>query len=192
MIPRPTPCSLPLRSVVMGCALVCCGAVQAQAEAVAAATPRVEVEALPHGLQTRSADPTVGRGLLETPRDGVRTRLWWGKGALEVGGGADLSNTSLAPGLAGRQTGTAVVGVRAELTQGAHLAFERETAVAPLAGQPPAAGAARLALEFKSVGNTKAKHPLSGGLLRVQMSSTSTLQLRPRGGGMSVTYRAQF
>ena len=49
-----------------------------------------------------------------------------------------------------------------------------------------------LALEFKAVGNSKAAQPLSSGLLRVQMSGTSSLQFKPRSGGLAVTYRAKF
>lgn len=158
------------------------------------ANPRVEIEALPYGLQRRVADSGAVRALIETPRDGVRTRVWWGRGALEVGAGADLSNTHLAPGLAAGRSGTAVVGLRAELTPGAYLAIERDTHHLALQrpGTEPGADASRVALEFKGVGRSKAANPLSGGLLRMQMSGTSTLQFKPRSGGLSVTYRAKF
>lgn len=82
---------------------------------------------------------------LAEPVDAQRSRMGWGKGAMQVGLGA----------------------------------------VAPLEGS-------RLALEFRAVGNSKAAPPLSSSLLRVQMSETSTLQFRPRSGGLAVTYRAKF
>jgi hypothetical protein len=46
----------------------------------------------------------------------------------------------------------------------------------------------RLGLEFKSVS------PATGAsnLFRVQMSGGAALQFRPRGGGMTVAYKAQF
>ena len=80
------------------------------------------------------------------------------------------------------------------MTPGAHLAIERDTNHPALQrpGVPATVDASRVALEFKGVGSSKAASPLSGGLLRVQMSGTSTLQFKPRSGGMSVTYRAKF
>jgi hypothetical protein len=47
---------------------------------------------------------------------------------------------------------------------------------------------AGVGLEFK----TSRKKGLPPNLLRVQMTSNSTLQFRPRGGGLAVTYREQF
>lgn len=155
--------------------------------------PRIEVESLPYAMQPRSAVNGT-RARFDTPNDGLRTRLWWGKGGLEVGAGANLNPSHTAPGLAATpRVGTAVVGLRARVAQGTHLAIERDT----LGGSVGAGGAAavessRVALEFKAVGHSKAAQPLSSGLLRVQMSGTSSLQFKPRSGGLAVTYRAKF
>lgn len=195
LLPSPNRCRF--QPVVIGALLVFGAAAQAQSsvsDSLAQASPRVEVESLPYNLQPRAAEFGAARSLSETPRDGLRTRVWWGKGAVELGAGADLSRANIAPGLMARQSGTGVVGLRAELTPGAHLAIERDTNHPALqrAGVATGADASRVALEFKGVGSSKAASPLTGGLLRVQMSGTSTLQFKPRSGGMSVTYRAKF
>lgn len=154
--------------------------------------PRLEMESLPHAMQPRAA-VTGARPLFDTPSDGVRTRLWWGRGAFEVGAGANVNPTHTAPGLAtAANVGTAVVGLRAQVAQGTHLAIERDALSTSVgAGAAAPLEASRVALEFKGVGSSKAQ-PLSSGLLRVQMSGTSTLQFRPRSGGLAVTYRAKF
>lgn len=58
-------------------------------------------------------------------------------------------------------------------------------------GNPATIGApaeAKLGLEFKKVSATTG----AKNLLRVQLSASSALQFRPRGGGLNVSYRAQF
>ncbi|MEO5770984.1 MAG: hypothetical protein ABIQ29_02830 [Burkholderiaceae bacterium] len=144
-------------------------------------------------MQPRAA-VTGARPLFDTPSDGLRTRMWWGTGAFEVGAGANVNPTSTAPGLAtSANRGTAVVGLRAQVAQGTHLAIERDTLATSVgAGGVAPVEVSRVALEFKAVGNSKAAQPLSSGLLRVQMSGTSSLQFKPRSGGLAVTYRAKF
>lgn len=156
-------------------------------------SPRIEVESLPHAMRARSVVSST-RVLFDTPADGLRTRMWWGKGALEVGAGANVSPSNKAPGLATAPTiGTAVVGLRAQLSRGTHLAIERDTlATSVNSGAAAPLEVSRVALEFKAVGNSKSVQPLSSGLLRLQMSGTSSLQFKPRSGGMAVTYRAKF
>lgn len=156
-------------------------------------SPRIEVESLPHAMRARSVVSTT-RVLFDTPADGLRTRMWWGKGALEVGAGANVSPSNKAQGLAtSPRVGTAVVGLRAQLGRGTHLAIERDTLSTNVNSGAAAPGEiSRVALEFKAVGNSKSVQPLSSGSLRVQMSGTSSLQFRPRSGGMAVTYRAKF
>ena len=144
-------------------------------------------------MQPRAA-VNGARPLFDTPSDGLRTRMWWGRGALEVGAGANLNPSSTAPGLAtSASRGTAVVGLRAQVARGTHLAIERDTLATSVGGGAAAPlEVSRVALEFKAVGQSKAAQPLSSGLLRVQMSGTSSLQFKPRSGGMAVTYRANF
>ena len=156
-------------------------------------SPRIEVESLPHALRIRSVVSST-RVLFDAPADGLRTRMWWGKGALEVGAGANVSPSNKAPGLATAPTvGTAVVGLRAQLSRGTHLAIERDTlATSVHSGAAAPLEVSRVALEFKAVGNSKSVQPLSSGLLRLQMSGTSSLQFKPRSDGMAVTYRAKF
>jgi len=155
--------------------------------------PRLEIERLPHVMQPQAA-VTGARTLLDTPSDGLRTRMWWGRGPLEVGAGANVNASSTAPGLAtSASRGTAVLGLRAQVAQGTHLAIERDTLATSVgAGSAARVEVSRLALEFKAVGNSKAAQPLSSGMLRVQMSGTSSLQFRPRSGGLAVSYRAKF
>jgi hypothetical protein len=49
--------------------------------------------------------------------------------------------------------------------------------------------AARVALEFKSKSTVR---DLRTSLFRVQLSGTSALHFRPRGGGLNVAYRESF
>lgn len=185
------------RGGIWALALLCVPlAQQAQATLVDAKDtpqPRLEIESLPHAMHARAAIHGA-RPLFETPSDGLRTRLWWGRGAVEVGAGANVNPSTTAPGLAtSAGVGTAVVGLRAHVARGTHVAIERDALAASVgAGVSPPLEGTRLALEFKAVGHSKAAPPLSSGLLRVQMSGTSTLQFRPRSGGLAVTYRAKF
>ena len=169
------------------------GAHAALADQAEPGAARIEFERLPYAIQPRAA--TAGaRALFDNPSDGLRTRVWWGKGGLEVGAGANVNPSNTAPGLAATgNSGTAVLGLRAQVAQGTYLAFERDTLAASAgAGAPVPVEGSRLALEFKAVGASRAAQPLSSGLLRVQVSGTSSLQFKPRSGGMAVTYRAKF
>lgn len=56
----------------------------------------------------------------------------------------------------------------------------------PTASLP--ASRASLGLEFKAVRPTDG----AASVLRVQLAGDSVLQFRPRGGGLSITYRSQF
>ncbi len=60
---------------------------------------------------------------------------------------------------------------------------------APWADPAQTAPQARLALEFRSSGGNG---PSPRGLFKVQLSADSVLHVRPRGGGLAVTYRSQF
>ncbi len=148
---------------------------------------RVEVERLPAALQARSDS------MVELPADGVRARWWLRRGPIELGAGADLAappqgmHTTML-----RRTATPTLGVRAELTRGAYLAIERDAVkYLPRDQQGPVNDTARLALELKPA-EFKRANAMSSGLLRVQLTSASALQFRPRGGGLTVTYSERF
>ncbi len=143
-------------------------------------------DAVAMSLQRPSAG-VVGRSALSD--DGLRARWWWGRGAIEVGAGADWLAPAGASSVA--RPLTQVVGVRAALSARTRLVYEAESA-------PLWRGAdsgivnprtARVALEFKS------KSPvgdLRNGLLRVQLSGDAALQFKPRSGGLQVMYRERF
>ena len=48
----------------------------------------------------------------------------------------------------------------------------------------------RFALEFKATGGAARSLPV--GILRIQLSGSSTINLRPRRGGFAVAWRAHF
>lgn len=64
--------------------------------------------------------------------------------------------------------------------------FQPRGGVHELQSQP--AQPASLNLDFRR----KSQHQQAKDLLRVQLSADSVLNFRPRGGGLTVTYRAQF
>jgi hypothetical protein len=79
-----------------------------------------------------------------------------------------------------------------QVSQHAHVFYEpkpwQPTDPAPwAAGQPPPR--ASLGLGFKTAPSSAAGVK---GLLRVQLSGDSALHFRPRGGGLTVTYKSQF
>ena len=169
----------------------------ANAQGLAAYVPRLEIETVSPAWQPRSAgvaaEGALPANLSQATRESVRARWWWGSGRLEVGAGADWS-TLVVPerSVVDRRSATPVLGLRAELARGAHLAYERDAVVATAQHHfPAAAGGSRLALEL-SAGAASRPRVLPAGLLRVQLSSASTLQFRPRSGGLSVMYRAGF
>lgn len=167
------------------------------AQGLSAYAPRLEIETVSPAWQPRAAGAAAEgaspANLSEGNRESVRARWWWGSGGLEVGAGADWSSLAGSErSIAYRRTTTPVLGLRAELARGTHLAYERDAVVATRQDDFPAtAGSSRLALEL-SAGGASRERVLPAGLLRVQLSSASTLQLRPRSGGLSVTYRAGF
>ena len=120
----------------------------------------------------------------------LHLRLWWGKGVGSMGAGTDWA---IAPAGSSLRPLRPVLGVRANLSDQARLIYELRGATSALASIN-ALGAtdpqARLALEFKSA-NNPAQH-LRNGLFRIQLSNSSTLFIRPRNGGLGVSYRSQF
>lgn len=159
----------------------------ARAQGYAGAAVRVEVERQPAVLQARSVS------MLELPADGVRARWWLRHGSIEVGGGADLAAPPLGVHTTFvRRTATPTLGVRAQLAPGAYLALERDAVkYLPRDQQGSVNDTARLALELKPA-EFKRANALSSGMLRVQLTSASALQFRPRGGGLTVTYSERF
>ena len=173
--------------------LPCAGA----AQGLSAYAPRLEIETVSPAWQSRAAG-TAAEGALpaylsDGSRESVRARWWWGSGRLEVGAGADWSTLAASERtIANRRAATPVLGLRAELARGTHLAYERDAVAASAQDRFPAAtSGSRLALELSAGGASRAR-VLPAGLLRVQLSSASTLQFRPRSGGLSVMYRAGF
>lgn len=191
----------------IGCLLVvCCAAVQAQSDEPSAG--RLEIEAVPQGDTAglrytlsgwRSNDGAAtsmqhlapGRANTTAFADeGLRARWWWGRGAIEFGTGADWRASAFSANAA--QPWSQVVGVRATLSARTRVVYETEAVLPWRSGENAAVGArtSRVALEFKSK-----KSPVSNlrdGLLRMQLSSDAAVHLKPRGGGLQVTYRERF
>lgn len=189
-------------SVAAGVA-VCCLAATAVAQTVALG-PQREIKLMPTTrMELERVDPQVDAPTGSTARlyriDGtpapamseeLRTRWWVGNDIGGVGAGADWAAV---PGGSPLRPWRPVLGMRAEVANGTRLLYEVRGAAAPWAS-PTLPGAenqeVRVALEFKKA-KSSARN-LRDGLFRVQLSSTSTLAFRPRGGGMVVSYRAQF
>lgn len=122
--------------------------------------------------------------------DELRTRWWLGRGAGSIGAGADWAAT---PARSALRPWRPVLGLRADVGDHARLIYEVRGAAAPWAstGLPGAESQeVRVAMEFKSA-RSPAQN-LRNGLLRVQLSNTSALMLKPRSGGLVVSYRSQF
>ena len=154
---------------------------------------RVEVEPTPLAAQPALADAqrrNLGSSAYVGQADrGTRLRWWYGRygrEGVEIGTGVDWP--SLAQGTPGRPA----LGLRAGVSRSTSVVYEVSPAARPWdpnLREPADAAQSRLALEFKP--NAASSH-LAGGLLRVQLSNQSTLQLRPRGGGLTVMYRERF
>ena len=191
---------------IVSCMLAVIGAAaHGQVQRDGVGPPRMEVETLQQWETARRdnvpAWPAEG-GALSTQRllpteaarsaiadIGLRARWWWGRGALEIGGGADWTAPSAAANSA--RAWSPVLGVRAALSAHTRLIYESESGLpwrsTDNSGAPPRT--TRVALEFKS------KSPvgdLRNGLMRVQLSGDSVLQFKPRGGGLQVMYRERF
>ena len=183
--------------------VLCLAATAAQAQTVEL-TPERQLLVMPTTrIEMERVDPQVDAPTGSTARlyriDGtpspatseeLRTRWWFGNGVGSLGAGADWAAV---PGGSPLRPWRPVLGVRAEVSTQTRLVYEVRGAAAPWAtpGLPGAENQEmRVALEFKSA-KSQARN-LRDGLFRVQLSSTSMLSLRPRGGGMVVSYRSQF
>jgi hypothetical protein len=181
---------------------LCCAAAQAQPEARGAT--RLEIETVPQWDAARrdnlpgwrNADGNTATsqrllpGLASNPAfgdDGLRARWWWGRGAIEVGAGADWTSPSITA--SGARPWSQVVGVRATLSARTRLVYETEATLPWRNGERDLA-ASRVALEFKS-----SKSPIANlrdGLVRVQLSADAAVHLKPRSGGLQLIYRERF
>lgn len=177
-------------------AALCCLTAQAQEAAVAV---RLEVETVPPDLPSLyGAAPRRDAVVQPAPaqsNDGLRVRWWWEHGRFELGGGADYWRTPTA-GPATALTGTPVLGLRATLSPQARLVYELMPGGAVVDAPFNAAASlaqprSQFALEFKAKSNSE-RRALPPGFLRVQLQGESSLQCRPRGGGLNVTYRSRF
>jgi hypothetical protein len=191
----------------ISCLLLVCCVAGTHAQSDVAGASRLELETLQQWDATRPATLTAWRsndgaqassqrllpGLSSNPMfvdDSLRARVWWGRGAVEVGAGADWRAASFTANAA--QPWSQVVGVRATLSARTRIVYETGAALPWRSGDNVATGArtSRVALEFKS-----RKSPVSNlrdGLLRMQLSSDAAVHLKPRGGGLQVTYRERF
>jgi len=149
----------------------------------------IEVESVGPALNVRAplttttlpGDPATLRS--DSSGDYLRTRWWWHLGAVGVGGGGDwLLGSGVRP----------VLGLRANLTRQASLVYERlpvGAAAAPAGLDSVLPDEQRWALEFKPAGNSASMY---AGLVRIQLSGSSTLLLRPRSGGLMLSWRSRF
>jgi hypothetical protein len=168
-----------------------------------AASSRIEIDTLQRWDPARrdsialarwqdAGSPTAQRTLPSSfADDGLRARWWWGRGAFELGAGADW----LAPHLTatGARPLNQVVGVRASLSAHTRVVYETETALSWRSSDNPAGAGvrtSRVALEFKSKPSPVSN--LRDGLLRVQLSGDAAVHFRPRSGGLQVMYRERF
>ncbi|MBL8302375.1 MAG: hypothetical protein JNM26_06345 [Ideonella sp.] len=120
----------------------------------------------------------------------LRTRWWVGNGIGSIGAGADWAAT---PARSALRPWRPVLGVRADVGARTRLIYEVRGAAAPWAstGLPGAESQeVRVAMEFRSA--PSAAQNLRNGLFRVQLSNTSALMLKPRSGGLVISYRSQF
>ncbi len=193
--------SISMRGIAgTACALaLACAAAQAEQAPIA----RFEIDTLPN-LVARAGQPSHRSGDMINWTDrqfsgqpvfsafadeDLRARWWWGRGAFEVGAGADWAappRTALAA-----RTWSPVVGVRAALSSRTRIVYEAEPGAAWRAAEAAVADqrSARFALEFKT---RAAGGDLRSSLLRVQLSGDSTLHFRPRSSGLQLHYRARF
>ncbi len=97
--------------------------------------------------------------------------------------------------LAGAQPTAArlVFTMQAEMSPSTSVLFERSRAVPlnePAAARLITAPATRVGVEFRPVSAANSLKPI--GTLRVQLSDNSSLSLKPRRGGVLVSWRSQF
>lgn len=119
----------------------------------------------------------------------LRTRLWVANRYGGLGAGADWA---AAPAGSTLRPLRPVLGLRAEVSTQTRFIYEVRGPASSLANGVPGATdpEMRMALEFKSA--PSAARNFRNGLFRVQLSNSSALTLRPRSGGMVVSYRSQF
>lgn len=158
------------------------------------APARLEIERVDPLLEAPTGSTARLYRLDGTPSAAVseelRTRWWVGHGVGSIGAGADWAAT---PARSALRPWRPVLGLRADGGARTRLIYEVRGAAAPWAsaGWPGAnAQEVRVAMEFKSARNPAQN--LRNGLLRVQLSNTSALMLKPRSGGLVVSYRSQF
>lgn len=162
-----------------------------------APTAQVELESVAPNLESPT-NPTARQYRIDDSDRPVlspelRTRVWWGTAMAGLGTGADLVPTGTVPGW---RPVRPVMGVRASMTERTRLVYEvRGPAVSSSSAASSllpgvADNETRLSLEFRSAPSA-AQH-LRNGLFRVQLSNSSALLLKPRSGGVLVSYRAQF
>jgi hypothetical protein len=155
----------------------------AAAQAVAdAGQPRIEVEL--------SKEPSVGAPqlaeVLQSGRaalaadEALRSRWWVNAGRVTLGAGADWPR---GPQWSEPQL---VFGVRTNVSAQARLGYEWRAS----SGLTDEAQGGRYVLEFRTPPSEM--RALRDGLLRFQLSGSSSVHLRPRRSGLLVTYRAQF
>lgn len=173
-----------------------------QARAAAGAEPR-DGHAPRVGLELQRVDPVLDdpqgstarlyrldRTPQAEPSQELRTRLWVGNHLGGLGAGADWSATPAGSSL---RPWRPVLGLRADVSNQTRLIYEVRGPASSLASVPGSGATeseVRWALEFKKAPSA-ASH-LRNGLLRVQLSNSSSLVLRPRSGGVMVSYRSQF
>lgn len=166
--------------------VACAAAAQSDGTGHAVLPGRLEVST----LQAAPSMPEAGAA-----GPGMRARLWWGRGPLELGVGADWARPSL--GMPSPRGPTQVFALRAVLSPSTQILYETDTTrrepddLAPPFEPFGAVQGARLAVEFKLQPAQPLK-ALRDGLLRMQMSGSSSLQFKPRSGGLFVSYRATF
>jgi hypothetical protein len=182
------------RARALGLLLGALAAVPAQAQ-LRAPEPGVVLE-----LSTLApAGPTPGASLWR--RDGTtgfdrpgepgqaRARMWWRAGRVDLGTGSDFATDGATAASGGRP----VLGLRTELSGSTRFVYElrgADRSARTGAGTETAAESdMRWALEFKPVNSTAQS---ARSLLRVELSSGSTLSFRPRGGGLAMTWQSRF
>lgn len=177
-----------------------CGGVWAQAvdldadrQPLLRSQTRLELERVDPVVEAPTASTARLYRLDRTPSSAVseelRTRWWLGNGRSSVGAGADWAATPVGSSL---RPWRPVLGLRTEVSSHTRLIYEVRGAAAPWASTLPGAAnqEVRVALEFRSA-RSPAQN-LRNGLFRVQLSNTSALMLKPRSGGLVVSYRSQF
>ncbi len=164
-----------------------------------AVTVRFELESA--NVIGRDASMPTSRPDRAQDLQAVRSRWWWRAVLAEVGAGIDWAPSPTSPTSSTLPTSAAspmtqtlsarpVFGLGADLSQRTRLVYElSSTDRSPLATAEPASNEVRWGLEFKSTNSVK---EWGAGLLRVQMTGSSTLALWPRSGGLAMSWRTRF